>query len=238
MSRKPYKILDAPNLQDDFYLNLLDWSDRNQIAVALDSSVYLWSGCSSDITRLYSTTQINDYICSLSFCDHNKMAVGNSQGQVRLFDITKKKKISCFEGHYGRVGSLDWSNGLLASGSRDGNVVIWDPRVGQVARYKAHSQEICGLKWSPDGSYIASGGNDNKLSVFSAKMDTEMVRFHEHKAAVKAIGWCPNNPGTLAAGGGTADRHIRFFSMQSLSQKYSIDTGSQICNLVFSKISN
>jgi cell division cycle 20-like protein 1 (cofactor of APC complex) len=47
VSRKPYKVLDAPNLQDDFYLNLLDWSDRNQIAVALDSSLYLWSGCSS-----------------------------------------------------------------------------------------------------------------------------------------------------------------------------------------------
>ena len=26
VSRKPYKMLDAPNLQDDFYLNLLDWS--------------------------------------------------------------------------------------------------------------------------------------------------------------------------------------------------------------------
>lgn len=47
VNKKPYKILDAPNLQDDFYLNLLDWSDRNQIAVALDASVYLWSGCSS-----------------------------------------------------------------------------------------------------------------------------------------------------------------------------------------------
>jgi cell division cycle 20-like protein 1 (cofactor of APC complex) len=53
ISKKPYKILDAPNLQDDFYLNLLDWSDKNQIAVALDSSLYLWSGCSSEITRLY-----------------------------------------------------------------------------------------------------------------------------------------------------------------------------------------
>ena len=47
VNRKPYKVLDAPNLQDDFYLNLLDWSDRNQIAVALDNSVYVWSGCSS-----------------------------------------------------------------------------------------------------------------------------------------------------------------------------------------------
>ena len=64
-----------------------------------------------------------------------------------------------------------------------------------------------------------------------------MVRFHEHKAAVKAIGWCPNTPGTLASGGGTADRHIRFYSMGSLSQSHSIDTGSQVCNLMFSKIS-
>lgn len=47
ISKKPYKILDAPNLQDDFYLNLIDWSENNQIAVALDSSLYLWSGCSS-----------------------------------------------------------------------------------------------------------------------------------------------------------------------------------------------
>jgi hypothetical protein len=43
-----------------------------------------------------------------------------------------------------------------------------------------------------------------------------MVRFHEHTAAVKAIGWCHSNPSMLASGGGTADRHIRFFSTNSL----------------------
>lgn len=96
ISKKPYKILEAPNLQDDFYLNLLDWSDHNQIAIGLDTSVYLWSGCSSEITRLYETKQINDYICSLTFCDQNKIAVGNSQGEVRIFDILKKKKVHSF----------------------------------------------------------------------------------------------------------------------------------------------
>ena len=53
IKKKPFKILEAPNLQDDFYLNLLDWSDNNQIAVALDSSLYLWSGCSSEVTKIY-----------------------------------------------------------------------------------------------------------------------------------------------------------------------------------------
>ena len=47
VNKKPYKILQAPNLQDDFYLNLVDWSDNNQIAVALDTSLYIWSGCFS-----------------------------------------------------------------------------------------------------------------------------------------------------------------------------------------------
>jgi WD40 repeat protein len=42
---------------------------------------------------------------------------------------------------------------------------------------------------------------------------------------VKAIGWCPSNPSLLASGGGTADRHIRFFSTQTLNQNFCIDTG-------------
>jgi cell division cycle 20-like protein 1 (cofactor of APC complex) len=42
-------------LQDDFYLNLLDWSSNNIIAAGLESLVVLWSGCSSKITPLYET---------------------------------------------------------------------------------------------------------------------------------------------------------------------------------------
>lgn len=149
ITKKPYKILDAPNLQDDFYLNLIDWSDSNQIAVALDTSLYVWSGCSSEVTKLYETSHVSDYLCSVSFCDESKIAIGNSLGQIKVFDITKKKRVNQFDGHIGRVGSLSWSSGMLASGSRDGTVATWDLRDGLVNQYKAHSQEICGLKWSP-----------------------------------------------------------------------------------------
>lgn len=43
------QVLDAPALQDDFYLNLVDWSAQNVLAVGLGSCVYLWSACTSKV---------------------------------------------------------------------------------------------------------------------------------------------------------------------------------------------
>ena len=140
INKKPYKILEAPNLQDDFYLNLVDWSENNQIAVALDTSLYLWSGCFSDVNKLYEASQISDYICSVAFCDDTKVSIGNSLGQIKVFDIVKRKQVNQFDGHKGRVGSLNWTTSLLASGSRDGTVATWDLRDGLVNHYRAHSQ--------------------------------------------------------------------------------------------------
>ncbi|VDM29738.1 unnamed protein product, partial [Toxocara canis] len=45
--KNPYKVLDAPELQDDFYLNLVDWSSQNMLSVGLNTCVYLWSACNS-----------------------------------------------------------------------------------------------------------------------------------------------------------------------------------------------
>ena len=53
IAKEPYKILDAPLLKDDFYLNLLDWSSQNYIGVGLQSSLFVWSGCSSKVKKLY-----------------------------------------------------------------------------------------------------------------------------------------------------------------------------------------
>ena len=47
IAKVPFKVLDAPQLQDDFYLNLVDWSSSNVLAVGLSGSVYIWSACTS-----------------------------------------------------------------------------------------------------------------------------------------------------------------------------------------------
>lgn len=39
----PDRILDAPDIVDDYYLNLMDWSSNNILAAALGAHVYLWN---------------------------------------------------------------------------------------------------------------------------------------------------------------------------------------------------
>lgn len=237
INKLPYKVLDAPNLQDDYYLNLLDWSSTNIISVGLENAVYVWSACNSKVTKLCEVEE-NESITSVSWNQRgNHIAVGTSVGEVQLYDIVKNKHLRTFGGHTGRVGSLAWNGSTIASGSRDRNILVRDVRQPEdyFSKFTGHKQEICGLKWSFDDNYLSSGGNDNKLFIWSLKNQGEVARFGQHNAAVKALGWSPHQHNILATGGGTADRCIRFWNMQTLSMQDCIDTGSQVCNLMFSK---
>ena len=72
-----------------------------------------------------------------------------------------------------------------------------------------------------------SGRHDNRIP--------PRLTLTQHLAAVKALAWCPFHRGLLASGGGTADRTIKFWNSNSGAVLNSIDTGSQVCSLLWSK---
>jgi len=239
ISKIPFKVLDAPELQDDFYLNLVDWSSQNVLSVGLGACVYLWSACTSQVTRLCDLTTDGDTVTSVSWAERgNFVAVGTHRGFVQIWDVAAAKRVNVMAGHTARVGALAWSADMLSSGSRDRMILQRDVRTPSIAperRLVGHRQEVCGLKWSPDNQYLASGGNDNKLFVWSGATTTPMQTYTDHLAAVKAIAWSPHHHGLLASGGGTADRYIRFWNTLTGQPMQSVDTGSQVCNLAWSK---
>jgi cell division cycle protein 20 (cofactor of APC complex) len=188
----PERILDAPELRDDFYLNLIDWSCNNHLAVALGPHIYLWNACTKliisiengfviyfifliatgDIQQLLELESPHDYVCSVKWIkEGNILAVGNSNGEVALWDVNEVKKIRQMEAHSDRVGCLSWNKYILSSGSRSGAINHSDVRTANhlVQSSVGHTLEVCGLAWSPDGSKLASGGNDNILHIWSAE---------------------------------------------------------------------
>lgn len=232
----PSRILDAPDLMDDYYLNLLSWSDTNVLAVALNQTVYLWDAGTGSINELCTfDSGPNAHISSVAWVQEGgvHLAVGTSAGSTQLWDVQAGKQLRSMEGHTDRVGSLSWNRHILSTGSRDTSIVHHDVRIAQhkTAILKGHHQEVCGLAWSPDGETIASGGNDNLLCLWDAARFTPKFRFTDHQAAVKALAWSPHERGLLASGGGTADRTIKFWNSHTGAMLNSIDTGSQVCAL-------
>lgn len=56
------QVLDAPSLQDDFYLNLVDWSSQNVLAVGLGTCVYLWSASNCKVSSLHKSNPILNFV--------------------------------------------------------------------------------------------------------------------------------------------------------------------------------
>lgn len=233
----PERILDAPELLDDYYLNLLSWNSSNVLAIALGYTVYLWNATNGSITELLTAEETDNHITSVDWIQEgNYLAVGTNGADVQLWDCDAIRQVRCMKGHQARVGALAWNQHVLSSGSRDSTIINHDVRIAEhrVATLEGHSQEVCGLKWSPNGMQLASGGNDNLLNIWDVNQSTPKFTMDHHQAAVKALAWCPWQQNLLASGGGTADRTIRFWNTQTGSCLNSIDTKSQVCSIQWS----
>uniref|UniRef100_A0A0A9Z0H0 Anaphase-promoting complex subunit cdc20 n=3 Tax=Lygus hesperus TaxID=30085 RepID=A0A0A9Z0H0_LYGHE len=170
--------------------------------------------------------------------DGTHIALGTSENDVQLWNIESKKQIRTMKGHTSRVSCLAWNTHILTSGSRDTSIFHHDVRIAQhhFATLSGHELEVCNVRWNLQGTQLASGSNDNTCLVWDLKNYSQPVlRLTDSCAAVKALDWCPWQDSVLATGGGTADRHIRFYNVASNSLIRSIDTQSQVCSLLWSK---
>jgi cell division cycle 20-like protein 1 (cofactor of APC complex) len=71
------KMLAAPMLADDFYLNLFDWSSQNVLSVGLGSRVYLRPACTEQVTQSCNLSSSGDCVTSVAWNEwvsHNSIS--------------------------------------------------------------------------------------------------------------------------------------------------------------------
>jgi WD40 repeat protein len=101
-------------------------------------------------------------------------------------------------GHSNWVTSVAWNEDgtLLASGSCDETVKIWDMSSGSAVEkctLKGHSDWVKSVAWSPDGKTLASGSEDATVRLWDAESGEEKGTLKGHVAS-----WQQMDAGTKA----------------------------------------
>ncbi|KAI6152702.1 hypothetical protein EDD17DRAFT_1765451 [Pisolithus thermaeus] len=65
--KTPYRVLDAPDLADDFHLNLVDWSTTNILGVGPGAHVYLWTAYNAAVAKLCDLSNVGDTMSSVAW---------------------------------------------------------------------------------------------------------------------------------------------------------------------------
>jgi cell division cycle protein 20 (cofactor of APC complex) len=116
----------------------------------------------------------------------NFFASGSTTGVVQVWDAGYQGGAGKFmrmwrEDHETGVGGLSWSEDLLAVGSHDGTISLFDVRKKTNARrVSAHKGKVLGVKWSMDGSLFASGDDLGNVYVWDKRAGKQLLDDDTH----------------------------------------------------------
>jgi WD40 repeat protein len=229
--------LDLPNYEGNFYWTDLSCSKSNLIAVKILEGVFVFNKRAATVTMLNG--KIDSKACSsLQWLPNNTglLALGTRNGRVLVHDSIADKTLSNrFVNFASTICIMSVAENLLAAGCEDSSVKLYDlrTRLKPIVDIQGHDQQVCGLNWSPDGSRLLSGSDDNHFCVWDPRNPSTPLFKDKHLSAVKALDWHPERAMFLT-GGGTRDTCISLWDAQTFSQIDSKHTGSQVSSAYFS----
>jgi len=142
-------------------------------------------------------------IHSVAFSPDGKLlATGDTNGEIRLYQVADGKQLLTCKGHTGFVWPIAFSpdGHVLASGGDDAIVKLWDIKTGKCfAILQGHSAGIWSVAFSPDGYLLATSSEDQTVKLWDTSSRECLKTLRGHNNRVTSVAFCPQ--GTVLASG-------------------------------------
>ncbi|GAB4228019.1 MAG: NB-ARC domain-containing protein [Elainellaceae cyanobacterium] len=147
--------------------------------------------------------------------DGQRLATGDAEGGLRLWQVAEGKPLLDLVGHAGWVWSAAFSsNGQqLASCSNDKTVCLWDTQTGQcLHKLQGHSSSIWAVAFAPDGTCVASGGDEPTIRLWDCQTGCCTETLSGHSGRILTLAFHPSGQSLV---GGTDDGSLWWWDLQT-----------------------
>ncbi|MEH2387943.1 MAG: serine/threonine-protein kinase [Nostoc sp.] len=126
------------------------------------------------------------------------------------------------------AGIADRNWGILASGSWDNTIKLWDVNTGKEIRTLiGHANWVNSVAFSPDGKFLASGSADCTIKMWQVHTGIEIQTITGHSDSVSSVAYSPRMPTT-----NSKDRQLVASGSNDYTIKlWQVYTGKNICTL-------
>jgi len=185
---------------------------------------------------LHSIHGHSDCIYGVAFSpDGKSVATASYDKFVKLFDIATEKEIRTYKDHIDAVYAVEFTpdGKRLVSGSADRTIKIWDVASGDRLYTLSEPQDgINTIAIDPTGKLVAAGGLDKSIRIWSLG-EKEGKLLHSqiaHEDAILRLAWSPDGAELVSS---SADRTVKVFSSQDLSELHSFPESDWVYGLQF-----
>ena len=110
-----------------------------------------------------------------------RLASGNEDGLVRIWDLEKRKSIASLDSHVSVVRDLQFSSkaNVLLSASRDKTAILWDMENFKVKKIVPLLEGVEAIGIVGNGTFFYTGGENGRLRIWEVKSGREVTREQE-----------------------------------------------------------
>ncbi|KAK4684516.1 WD repeat-containing protein 48, partial [Tremellales sp. Uapishka_1] len=211
--------------------------NQTVITASSDRTIRAWSPHTADLTPALIGRH-RDYVRSLAWAKYPSLLFSgaldrtlsiwdiNSNPDTPLLSIDMDKDSSdgsVSEGERGSVYALgvDPAGRILAAGTPERVVRLWDPRVGDKSMGKlvGHSDCVRSIVVSDDGRYMLTGSSDTTIKLWSLAAHRCLHTFNHHTSSVWALS--STHPNLERFYSGSRDGHLCVVDAEGVSDMFN-----------------
>ncbi|TPP56571.1 Katanin p80 WD40 repeat-containing subunit B1 [Fasciola gigantica] len=188
----------------------------------------------TDVLALYSKLRVGVISIVPNPTVHNMYEYSGLSG-FRCHVYLTLSVVRALSGHTSGINSLDFHpvGNFVTSGSVDSLVKVsreihssypsspyylqlWDvSRKGCINTYRGHSGGVNMVRFSPDGNWVVSGGEDGLVKLWDLSAGRLLAELPGHTGPVTAVAF---HPTVLLLATASADRTVRLFDLENFTQ--------------------